>query len=98
MDIYSCHVPGDGSVCGGAFPSNPPVNQLFDTSRSDGTIRYIADTRFCLTAASAEGAVQLLLCAPGNAAQQWSVVPDGAGDGAVLVKRLGGAGDCLSVG
>ena len=98
MDIYTCHVPGDGTVCGGAYPSNPPVNQLFDIARGDGTIRYSADARFCLTAASAEGAVQLLPCAPGDAAQQWAIVADGAGDGAVLVKRLGGAGDCLSVG
>ncbi len=90
-------MPGDGTNCGGAYPSNPPVNQLFDIARGDGTIRYSADARFCLTAASAEGAVQLLPGVPGDAAQQWAVVADGTGDDAVLVKRLGRAGDCLSI-
>ena len=98
MDVWTCHIPGDKSVCGGSFPSDPPVNQLFDLARSDGTVRYLHDERYCLTAAAnPEALVSLQSCAAGNGLQQWALVADGAGDGAVLVQHLGAAG-CLSVG
>jgi hypothetical protein len=93
MDVWSCHEPGDGTACGGAFPSDPPANQIFDTSRADGTLRYAHDERFCL-ASTPEGAVQLLPCSSGAASQQWVLVTDGA---AVRIQRGDGSA-CVSVG
>jgi hypothetical protein len=87
--LQYCH-----STCVRRYPSNPPVNQLFDL-RSDGTLSYTHDPSHCV-ASTVEGAVRLLPCAAGDKSQMWTLVNDGIG--ASLIEHKGSDGVCVSVG
>lgn len=95
MDVWACHAPGD--ACGGAFPSNPAINQRFSIN-ANGTISYTDASGFCLVAASASHAwvaapVVLQPCLADAANQTW-VVQD-SGEGAFALAQQG---QCINVG
>lgn len=97
MDVWTCHVPGD--ACGGAFPSDPAINQRFSVN-ANGTISYTDAPAFCLTAASPQHAwlatsVVLQECLPGSENQTWRIVGDVTSDFSIVAQQ---SGACVNVG
>ena len=99
MDVWTCHVPGD--ACGGAFPSDPAINQRFSIN-ANGTISYTGAPQFCLTAGSPPGhawlatPVVLQECIPGSANQSWRIAGDVSSEFSVVLAEQSGA--CVNVG
>jgi hypothetical protein len=95
MDVWTCHVPGD--MCGGNFPSNPPINQLFSVN-SNGTISYTDTPAFCLASSASShswvaASVVLRQCSS-DASQLWSIIP--GGNDTFSIQQAGGF--CINVG
>lgn len=101
MDVWTCHAPGD--MCGGAFPSNPPINQRFSVN-ANGTISYAGATEFCLTAGAATHpwlsvAVVLEPCVASGAPNQTWTVTSGSDASTFSISMTSSSGSaCINVG